>query len=141
MAASGSAHVRRLRLEWRRPARTRTVPGHDSLASLHLLGFPGDFIATLKAYFNVKPEDSLEDLERSLSRKKEGAFGLIVQGTPGFALLSYKKQGVPGMADAPALLARLDVTILHSVVLERILGITKEEQEKKIHLNYEQAHN
>ena len=97
-----------------------------------------DFLEKLKAYFNVEPEDSLEELAQSLSRKREGAFGLIVQGTPGFALLSYKKQGVPGMADAPALLARLDVSILHSVVMEKILGITKEEQEKKIHLNYEQ---
>ncbi len=99
---------------------------------------PEAFVTKLEEFFEVESEESLEDLLKSLAGRREGAFGLILDGTPGLALLSYKKQGVPGLADMPSLLARLDVTILHAVVMERILGITKEEQEKKVHLEYEQ---
>jgi uncharacterized protein (DUF1015 family) len=36
----------------------------------------------------------------------------------------------------PAVLRRLDVTILHALVLERILGIDRAAQEKQVNLRY-----
>lgn len=105
-------------------------------------GIPGfsekRILDELKGSFEMRFEDSEADLIRSLAARTEGAFGLILPGDPGFVLLSYRNGKVPGAADVPSLLARLDVTILHSVIMRKILGISEADQERKLHLDYEQ---
>jgi uncharacterized protein (DUF1015 family) len=96
------------------------------------------FLDELRGSFDVELEESEEDLIRSLAKRGEGSFGLVLQGKAGYLLLSYRKRSVPGMGEIPGLLAHLDVTVLHSVVMKGILHLSDEDQKKKLNLEYEQ---
>jgi uncharacterized protein (DUF1015 family) len=113
------------------------LPTHRIIHGLP--GFSQDrFLEEVKGSFEVRVESSAESLLRSLGAKGEGTFGLILAGDPGYTLLSYKKKAVPGMGEIPGMLARLDVTVLHTVILKGVLHLSDEDQAKKLHLEYEQ---
>ena len=67
------------------------------------------------------------------------AFGLAVPGTGEWAVLRLRADFDPvaaGLAELPPALQRLDVALLHELLLERALGISKAAQEAKTNLRY-----
>jgi uncharacterized protein (DUF1015 family) len=75
--------------------------------------------------------------------KERPSFAMLTPGaTPGTGSVAYlrlradfDRQKVPALAASPVL-ADLDVTLLHSVLFEVILGVSREAQEKQTHLRY-----
>lgn len=82
--------------------------------------------------------DSL--LEGLRAHAEQGAtFGLVEPGTGRVHRLRLKADFDPaaaGLASLPEALQRLDVALLHELILERALGITKEAQAAKTNLRY-----
>jgi uncharacterized protein (DUF1015 family) len=72
-------------------------------------------------------------------RGRPGVFGLSMQDEPRCWLAEWiEGAGLdrPAFGDLPAPLRRLDVILLHRLVLEAVLGITIEAQAKQTHLKY-----
>lgn len=97
-------------------------------------------IEKCKDYFTITEKVSLDNLEASLAdlyKNGEKAFALYT-GENGYYLLVLKEKDIiksflPSMSDA---YCHLDVSILHSLVLERIFGIDKENMANQINLTY-----
>lgn len=106
-----------------------SVPSFDSKSLLQHLSL----------YFLVDRYSGLDELVAVLKRKKQFAFGLILPSEPRYHLLSlmsesHLKSLIP--AKIPSVLRKLDVTILHAVVFEKILNIPTEAQKQKQFLEY-----
>ncbi|OLD59014.1 MAG: hypothetical protein AUI33_16910 [Ignavibacteria bacterium 13_1_40CM_2_61_4] len=96
-----------------------------------------NFLEALAGSFELREEESLEELELSLARQKGRAFGLLLPHKPRYTLLLFKGRATPGQADMPPLLAALDVTILHAVIMRRILQLSEDDEQRKVNINYE----
>ncbi|MEM6293423.1 MAG: hypothetical protein AAGA54_19275, partial [Myxococcota bacterium] len=71
--------------------------------------------------------------------KERAAFGLTIPGSGQLAVLTLRADFDPaaaGLGELAPALQRLDVALLHELVLERALGITKEAQAAKTNLRY-----
>ena len=96
------------------------------------------------AFFDVTTEDLPQDTEAMRARMAEAgreraAFGLTVPGSGKLAVLTLRADFDPagaGLGDIAPALQHLDVALLHELVLERALGITKEAQAAKTNLRY-----
>ena len=77
-----------------------------------------------------------------LASRRRYAYGIIVRGTSNYWTASLKSEAamrdlVPdGM---PSEVRELDVVVLHSYILGKILGISAEAQEKKLNIHYIQT--
>ncbi len=93
-----------------------------------------------KAYFDIESFDSAENMEQILSDKDaqgKKAFGFYT-GKGEWYLLTLKDIAVmdellPELSEASR---QLDVTVLHSLILENIFGIDKENMAAQINLTY-----
>ena len=93
----------------------------------------------IKEYFDIT-EIKEEEIDKKLSENVSGKANVLVTADGKF-YLSVMKNGAaekisamnPGKSDA---YKGLDVTVLHSLVLENILGIDKENMAKQINLKY-----
>jgi uncharacterized protein (DUF1015 family) len=98
---------------------------------------PDTFIDQAKAFFNVEPvgaEDSVE-LTRLLARQPGTAFVAVTR--LGYYLLTAKPEAVAqALANLPERQRRLDLTQLHSLVLEKLLSITPEAIREQRNLRY-----
>ena len=107
-----------------------SVPGFD----------PVRFLEAMKPLFRLTRVESPEALQPTLSAKSDrpGVFGLALP--QGAHWLAEWKEGEglerAEMAETPAPLRRLDVILLHRLVLEGILGITQEAQARQLNLGY-----
>ncbi|MBI5887279.1 MAG: DUF1015 domain-containing protein [Deltaproteobacteria bacterium] len=115
-----------------------------------LRGFdPAAFLDECRNYFNVEDyaftegKDSaikMNFLKRIESAGKDAsAFGLYMRGVNAYYVLVLKSRDVMEKVFAdtiPDVFKNLDVTVLHSLILSKILGITKEAQEKQENLIY-----
>jgi uncharacterized protein (DUF1015 family) len=86
------------------------------------------------------PGDATE-LRELLTRAgaERAAFGLAIPGTNQLELLTLRADFDPvaaGLGHLPAALQRLDVVVLHELVIERALGISKQAQADKTNLYY-----
>ncbi|MFQ5878346.1 MAG: DUF1015 domain-containing protein [Acidobacteriota bacterium] len=102
---------------------------------------PSRFRERLGEYFALRPLGSPEALRSAVDggRGRSGVFGLVVRGERGGWLVEWKEgAGLdhPSIASVPPPLRRLDVILLHRLVMEGILGITPEAQERQAHLDY-----
>ncbi|PRP91029.1 hypothetical protein ENSA5_59420 [Enhygromyxa salina] len=73
---------------------------------------------------------------------ERAAFALAVPGADALELVTLRPDFDPaaaGLGELPAALARLDVALLHELVLERGLGITKQAQADKTNIRYEKS--
>jgi uncharacterized protein (DUF1015 family) len=78
-------------------------------------------------------------LREALQTDGPATFGLTVPGTGELHVLRLRGGFDPaaaGLSALPPALAQLDVALLHELVLERVLGITKAAQEAKTNLYY-----
>ena len=67
------------------------------------------------------------------------SFGLIIHGDPGFRLITVKPTTPIAelvRENVPRDVRELDVTLLHSLILQDMLRITLEAQEQKLNLTY-----
>lgn len=98
------------------------------------------FLKKCEEYFTLQPHHALEHLLKGMEEKR--AAGKICigfyAGSPLMYELILKDLSVMSKlaADKSAAWQELDVAILHTLVLENILGITKEKQEAQENLNY-----
>lgn len=95
-------------------------------------------------WFNRTTEDLPGDAAAIRARlmkagSDRAAFGLTVPGSGKLEILTLEESFEPadaGLGDVAPALARLDVVLLHELVLERALGIDKKAQEAKTNLRY-----
>jgi len=85
------------------------------------------FLTELKKYFDVIKQKNLEKCFASLRKrpKSKGVFGMYIKGE-GFYLLSLKRKFSPSKiikSKKTKALKELDVTILHDLIVDGILGI------------------
>jgi uncharacterized protein (DUF1015 family) len=99
-------------------------------------------------YFDVQAEALPVDVEAMRARlehagSERAAFGLCLPKSGAVHLLTLKADFDPaaaGLGGLAAALQRLDVVLLHELVLERALGITKAAMEAKTNLRYEKSY-
>ena len=119
------------------------LPTHRLVHSLAQL----DLNAALEAvapFFTIEDRtlpESEEALRQTLieAGKERAAFGLSIPGSGQMKLLVLREDFDPaqaGLGECPEALQRLDVALLHELVLERALGITKAAQAAKANLRY-----
>jgi uncharacterized protein (DUF1015 family) len=106
-------------------------------------GFPSfhslDFLRGLEPFFEVAPAASLGELREKMKAGGDNhVFGFYCGDLRRFYLLALREEG---RAD-PLLLAhaeayrRLDVSVLHALILERQLGIDEKKLEAQEHVDY-----
>jgi len=99
------------------------------------------FRARLEEFFSLEPMADGDALRTALQERTDraGTFGLTFRGGGGFWLAGWKEgRGLDTaeMSGIPDPLRRLDVILLHRLVLEGILGISTEAQARQENLEY-----
>jgi uncharacterized protein (DUF1015 family) len=118
------------------------LPTHRLVHSLSRVDLP-ELLTTLAPWFHVEhlelPRDA-QALSRALAPEAGRAtFGLTVPGSKTLAVVRLRADFDPEAAGLGRLappLRHLDVVLLHELVLERALGISKAAQEAKTNLGY-----
>ncbi len=113
-------------------------PTHRIIHSLE--NFDGhQLLIAAREYFHVGEISSSDSLERNLKNEYEAnkiSFGAYIDGR--YYLLTLKSN--PTLTELlPELhetLRNLDVTVLHSLILEKLMGIDKENMAKQLNLRY-----
>ncbi len=97
------------------------------------------FSRELGKYFSLHHCATLDDLQRSMKDHNGKAIGMKLKNEQGFALLlpqSEKSIDEAFDGEVAPQVRNLDVSILHEIVLGRILGMTKEAQAQKKNLDF-----
>ena len=119
------------------------LPTHRLVHGLASVDLPA-LLAEVRPYFDVEqrpmPTDpsALRELLTAAGAER-AAFGLAVPGTGELELLTLRADFDPsqaGLGSLPDALQRLDVVVLHELVIERALGISKQAQADKTNLYY-----
>jgi uncharacterized protein (DUF1015 family) len=101
----------------------------------------GSFLKRLGDYFKIEKRSSMKDtlasLEAVASDHSTHAYGIYSGGKWWFITLKDDKIMEKLVPEHSADWRNLDVAILHEVVLEHILGISKEDQAAKTNLSYD----
>ncbi len=96
-----------------------------------------DLVRELGRSFTIEEHPTAESLTSALVGADRHAFGLLLARSPKFSLLEWNGgKVVPGRPGEPQIVSQLDVSILHTVIIERILGISEEMQLRKLNLEY-----
>lgn len=99
-------------------------------------------LSSVEPWFSHREEPLPGDaaaMRRALATDGPATFGLAVPGAGTLHVLRLRDGFDPaaaGLSTLPPALQRLDVALLHELVLERALGISKAAQEAKTHLYY-----
>jgi uncharacterized protein (DUF1015 family) len=116
---------------------------HDLASGVDLPALLGD----LERWFEIRsvpmPDDAsaLRQLLGDAGAQR-AAFGLAIPGANALTVLTLRADFDPasaGLGQLPAALQRLDVALLHELLLERGLSITKAAQAAKTNLGYEKS--
>jgi len=108
----------------------RVLRGIDGFDAERFLGEAGKF-------FTATLHPSLAAMTGALEAASHPAVGLAFSSSPGFHLLELRPEGARMLEGVPPVVARLDVTVLHELLLGRIVGLSALAQEKKTNLEYE----
>ena len=108
----------------------RIVHALESFDLKRLLAAAGEFFEVHESRF-AEPDAVRAELER------RGCQGPVLGLAAGQQLFFLSlRPGAEQAVGGPAVLRRLDVTLLHALLIERILGIDRAAQEKQSHLRY-----
>ena len=125
------------------------LPTHRLIFGLKDFSF-NSFIAKLKQYFWINEYPTRAPKEEKAGRhefsqdlrmtgERAHAFGLIVKGVKKYFVLTLKNDKIMDKVitdkQSPTW-KRLDVTILHSLILEKMLGINREQVANEENVNY-----
>lgn len=94
---------------------------------------------SISLYFEIIDFPSLQGLEANLKKNSKHTFGIIVGSENPYKLLKIKNLALLNSFNSlnlPKELFELDVTILHTVILDKLMGISVAAQEKKIYIRY-----
>ncbi|AKQ45521.1 hypothetical protein TH63_07465 [Rufibacter radiotolerans] len=110
----------------------RILPTHRLLETIPLPA--EEFLQKLEEFFTIKPVEEAYDLNEVIVGK-QWAFGMYLEGN------AYKLRLKPEMHaqlswDIPQEVKDLDLTVMHYFILERVLGISAEEQRQYPGLSY-----
>jgi len=97
------------------------------------------FLESVAKFFIVREYKDEEAIMIALASNPVPSFGLLMAGDPTVYLLSLNPTSLPSEIvrdPLPPEVKELDVTILHSVILKDLLGISVEAQEQKRNLEY-----
>lgn len=92
----------------------------------------------LQKYFTLEKFQNSQELAQNLSKNIKYTFG-IINSKQEYLLLKLKDYSLINTiisGSLPKELCQLDVTLLHSFIFEKLLGITIAAQEKKIYIKY-----
>lgn len=113
-------------------------PTHRLVHSLQ--GFDrSSFMETLGKYFIVRTFREYEDVAEGMKSSSAPAFGIVLQGDALLYLATLKPAHTAQELisdDLPREVKELDVTLLHSLILTRWLGLSVEAQEQKTNIDY-----
>jgi uncharacterized protein (DUF1015 family) len=114
------------------------LPTHRVVHSLPSFDLPRVLRAAAELFTVEEQEPAgAAQVRAQLARRGEGAPTLALASGGKVFLLSLRSDlDLAGALPGPAVLRHLDVTILHALVLERILGIDRAAQEKQVNLRY-----
>ncbi len=121
------------------------LPTHRAVFGLERFR-PDAFLDRLRRYFHVEevsgPLEGLMGRMREL-RGRAHAFGFAARGDDTLRLLTLRDEGVMKElleGRMAAVLRTLDVTVLHSLILENLLGVDQVAQEEQRNLSYVKGH-
>jgi len=112
------------------------LPTHRVVHSLE--GFdPAAFVAEVGEFFNVEklPDADSTDYIRTLNAQKGTAFVAVIK-TGAYLLRSKSETSGPMLADLPERQRNLDLSHLHSILLDHILGLDAEKVREQTNLRY-----
>ena len=97
-----------------------------------------ELLLKCQEYFEITKSVSEEDAKKALDDAyKAQKIGFVLYSEYGFDVLISKVDAVPeSMENGSEALRGLDVSILHTLILERLMGIDKENMAKQINLTY-----
>ena len=106
----------------------------------HIANFNADALRrSLAEWFELEPAASLDALQARMAQTPAGAhwFGMFLP-VAGFTLLKLRldRDRAPLFAGQPPLWADLDVAILHTLILDRMLGINEEKLREESNVHY-----
>lgn len=115
------------------------LPTHRLVHSLNVFN-PKLVLEQCEKYFDIEKRDDINTIEDSLTAEYiEGVTAFVMYcGGGSYYLMRFKDKDVmehlePNLSEPTR---KLDVTVLHSVILERIFGITKENMANQTNLSY-----
>lgn len=115
------------------------LPTHRLVHSLNVFN-PELVLSGCEKYFEIERHEDINTIEDALAAEyQNGATAFVMYcGGNEYYLLRFKDRSImehlePDLSE-PA--RKLDVTVLHSVILERIFGITKENMANQTNLSY-----
>lgn len=122
------------------------LPTHRMVHGLAKLSLD-EVLAHAEPYFTCEslalPADAASLRAQLIEAGRDGAaFGLAVPGSGRWTVLRLRAGFDPvaaGLGGLPPALQRLDVALLHELLLERAMGISKAAQEAKTNLRYEKS--
>ncbi len=99
------------------------------------------FRSRLEQLFGLERLDAMEDVRRTLDSKssRPGVYGIVLKGETGFWVAEWKNGAAferSELSSIPPPIRRLDVILLHRLILEGLLGITAEAQAGQTNLEY-----
>ncbi len=113
------------------------LPTHRVVKSL-----PADAIASFtqraREVFNVEELAHRDEFRARLNDSGAGAIGVTLKDSPSYLILRLRSQSAmeTAMPDAPAEVRRLDVSVLHALVFDRIFGLRADEIRKGGNIEY-----
>jgi len=112
------------------------LPTHRLMYGIEGFDF-NNFAGKLKEWFDTeKASGSPKELEEMLAEKHEKAFIARSHGITILFSLNESADLMELMPDLVDELRNLDVSILHRVVIERLLGVSAEQIARKEHIQY-----
>lgn len=96
-------------------------------------------LAACNEHFIIEAQADKDEADKGLAAAyDQGKHAFAFYAGKGWQLLTLKDEGVMDalLPDVSAALRRLDVSILHSLILEQLLGIDKENMANQINLSY-----
>lgn len=111
-------------------------PTHRVLHSLQNLD-ASTLLQELEKAYTVETMESTSELRRKLAAVEQYAFGYVSPGSYHLVYLKHPEAAQELLpADMPAEVKALDVALLHTHIIGRILNISVEAQEQKLYLDY-----
>jgi uncharacterized protein (DUF1015 family) len=113
------------------------LPTHRVVKSL-----PADAIASFTQHarevFEVTEITHRDEFRTRLNDAGSGAIGVVLKGSPSYLILRLRSDSAmkDAMPDAPDEVRRLDVSVLHALVFDRIFGLRADEIRKGGNIEY-----
>ncbi|HKN14607.1 MAG TPA: DUF1015 domain-containing protein [Candidatus Binatus sp.] len=96
------------------------------------------FVPHAREAFDVDEIAHRDEFRTRLNDSGSGAIGVALKGIPNYLIMRLRSQGAmeTAMPDAPAEVRRLDVSVLHALVFDRIFGFGAGEIRKGGNIEY-----